>query len=74
MITEQQARNLAVRYQAYMEAVATIGTIDADWAGVRVWGNALRDTENETGVQLTKPENRDGLIESADRNLAKVAA
>ena len=74
MITQDQARNLAVRYQAFMEAVATIGTDNVDWAGVRVWGSALRDTENETGVQITTPENRDGLIESADRNLAKVAA
>lgn len=74
MITQDQARNLAVRYQAYMEAVATIGAAEVDWRGVRVWGTALRDTENETGVQITTPENRDGLIECADRNLAKVAA
>ena len=52
--TKHQAelvQSFAVRYSAYVEAQAK-----RDSAGIKVWGNLLRELQDTHGVQLVPPE------------------
>lgn len=50
-ITREQAKALAVRYEAYMAAINR-----DDGAGIRVWGPALIEIQETTGVQMLRPD------------------
>lgn len=49
MITQKQARKLAVAFNAYLEA-----QINGDENGQRVWGRILKQSQEETGVELVR--------------------
>ena len=59
-ITKEQAKSLAVYYQAYEEAYH-----DKDAFGIRVWGRGLKDIQQETGIILVSDESLEFWINQA---------
>mgnify|MGYP003631691342 FL=1 len=49
MITQKQAKKLAVSFQAYLES-----QLNGDEKGQRVWARMLKQSQEETGVELVR--------------------
>jgi hypothetical protein len=49
MITKAQARSLAIRYHAYMEA-----RMADDYMGILVWGPMLEETQQQIDYVMVK--------------------
>ena len=49
MITQRQAKKLAVSFQAYLES-----QLNGDEKGQRVWARMLKQSQEETGVELVR--------------------
>jgi len=49
MITKEQARSLAIRYRAYMEA-----RMADDYTGIIVWGPMLEEIQQQIGIVMLK--------------------
>ena len=49
MITQKQAKKLAVAFNAYLESQT-----NNDGPGLRVWGRILEKSQAETGVELVR--------------------
>lgn len=56
--TQEAAARLAVRYQAYLEAIEK-----SDSTGIVVWGRALLEAQDDLGFHLVEPTNVDRMIE-----------
>lgn len=63
-----QAKDLAVAYNAYMEAVAGRHN-----ESIVCWGGLLSQSCRETGVTLGNAENRAALIEMARERIERAA-
>ena len=59
-VTQKDARDLAVRYNAYLEAI-----YNWDRVGIRVWGEALKLSQAATGITLTSSSLIDRCIASS---------
>ena len=66
MITKEQAKKLAVRYHAYLEAI-----LSDDNLGIVVWGPMLQEIQNETSVVLLSKVNV--RVEIARREMKRAA-
>lgn len=65
MLTKEQAKKLAVRYQAYLEASQS-----DDHRGIVVWGTLLLEVQDETGVEMLEPELLLDCVAYAERQRA----
>lgn len=69
MITQEQAKDLAVRYAAYLDAVAR-----RDDAAIVCWGPMLLDTQKATGVEMVGTELTESLVKLTREKMAIVKA
>lgn len=64
-ITSKAARQLAVRYCAYQDAVRAW-----DPQGTRVWGGLLLEIQDETGVEFYPRSDIERVTEAISREVA----
>jgi len=57
VVTKAQAKELAVRYSAFIEAMRT-----ADDLGMVIWGDMLNKSQDETGIALMDAENTSRMV------------
>lgn len=65
MISETQAKSLAISYGAFYEAMQK-----DDFLGQSVWGSTLLDVQNETGITLIKTITLKRRVHVAKREVA----
>ena len=68
-MTKAQAKSLAVRYHAYLDAV----TNNND-EGIVVWGPMLAEIQTATRLEMISAANIEGLVAAARRRSMKQAA
>lgn len=67
-MTKAQAKSLAVRYHAYLDAVAR-----EDDEGIVVWGPMLAEIQTATRLEMISAANIEGLVAAARRRSMKQA-
>ena len=68
-MTKAQAKSLAIRYEAFLEAVKA-----DDFDGIIVWGWMLAEIQSATRLEMIKASTIDGLVAIARSNSMKQAA
>ena len=68
-MTKAQAKSLAVRYHAFLQAVNA-----DDFDGIIVWGPMLSEIQTATRLWMVDASNIDGLVAIARSNSMKQAA
>lgn len=68
-MTKAQAKSLAIRYHAFLDAVA-----QQDNEGIIVWGPMLEKTQTATRLEMIDPTTINGLVTHARRSSTKQAA
>lgn len=68
-MNKAQAKSLAVRYHAFLDAV-----VNNDDEGVIVWGPMLSEIQTEARIEMISAANIEGLVAAARRRSMKQAA
>ena len=67
MLTKETAKSLAVAYAAHGNAMATLGSINPDYAGICCWGRMLKSAQEATGIILINADRLNHHINYFDR-------
>lgn len=68
-MTKAQAKSLAIRYHAFLDAVA-----QNDNEGIIVWGPMLEEIQTATRLEMLGPNTINGLVTLARRSSMEQAA
>jgi len=68
-MTKEQAKSLAIRYHAFLDAMHA-----DDLGGIILWGPMLEKIQKVTGLEMIGPNTINGLVTHAQRrNMKQVA-
>lgn len=67
-MNKAQAKSLAVRYHAFLDAVA-----NNDDEGIIVWGPMLSEIQTEARIEMVGPNTIASLVEIARRSMKQAA-